>query len=54
MPNLALVAVVRAIARRPSLNVAAIRVLIPVATGLLVIANYSVQKRIAMANSLRD
>ncbi len=32
---------------------AAIRVLIPVATGLLVIANYSVQKRIAMANSAR-
>jgi hypothetical protein len=48
-----IVAVVRVMARRPSLCMAAARVLIPLVTGLLVVANYSVQKRIAMGNAAR-
>jgi hypothetical protein len=48
-----LVGVVRAIVQRPGWCVAAARVLIPVATLLLVLANYSLQVRIAMANSAR-
>ena len=47
------VAVVRTIARRPSLGVAAARVLIPLVTGLLAVANYSLQTRFAMANAAR-
>jgi hypothetical protein len=46
-----LFAVVRAVARRPSLGVASARVLIPLVTGLLVVANYTVQKKIAMRNA---
>jgi hypothetical protein len=46
-----LVGVVRAIARGSSWGVAAARVLIPVATLLLVLANNSLQGRIAKANS---
>ena len=46
-----LAGVVRAIARRPRLGVAAARILIPIVTGLLVAANYSVQGRIATANA---
>lgn len=48
-----LVGVVRAIVQRPSGGVAAARVLIPVATLLLVVANHFLQGRIAMANSAR-
>ncbi len=48
-----LASVVRAIARYPGRGVAAARVIIPVATGLLVVANYSVQERIAMASAAR-
>ena len=46
-----LVALVLAIVRRPSVGVAAARILLPLATFLLVIANSSVQKRIAMAHA---
>src|SRR4051812_37133715 len=52
-PILFLVAVVRTVFRRPSFVVAAARLLIPVATFLLVVANHSVQKRIAMGNAAR-
>jgi hypothetical protein len=48
-----LVSVVRAVARRPSPGVAAARVLIPVITLLFVVANYSAQGKIAMANAAR-
>jgi hypothetical protein len=48
-----IVAVVRAIVRRPTLGLAAARILIPLITLLLVLANYSVQRRIAMANAAR-
>jgi hypothetical protein len=48
-----LVEVVRAIVRRPSLGVAAVRILIPLLTMVLVDANYSVQKRFAMGNAAR-
>ncbi len=47
------VGVVRAIVQRPSWGVAAARVLTPVATLLLVLANYSLQGRIAQANAAR-
>jgi hypothetical protein len=46
-------AVVRAIARRPSLAVAAFRILVPVVTGMFVIANFSLQGKIAMGNAAR-
>jgi hypothetical protein len=48
-----LAAVVRAIVRQPSLAVAAARILVPVVTGLLVIANFSLQGKIAMSNAAR-
>jgi hypothetical protein len=48
-----LVAVFRAIIPPPSLGVAVARVMIPLVTLLLVIANYSLQQRIAMANAAR-
>ena len=48
-----LAAVVRAVVRRPSLAVAAARILVPVVTGLLVIANFSLQGKIAMGNAAR-
>jgi len=48
-----LVGMVRAIVQRPGWGVAAARVLIPVATLLLVLANYSLQGRIARANAAR-
>jgi hypothetical protein len=48
-----LAALVRAIARHPSLAVAAARILVPVVTGLLVIANFSLQGKIAMGNAAR-
>jgi len=48
-----LVSVVRAIVRRPSLGVAAARLLIPLVTILFAVANHSVQKRIAMGNAAR-
>jgi hypothetical protein len=48
-----LVAVVRAVVRRPSFGVATARVLIPLVTLLLVVANSAVQKRIAMTNAAR-
>lgn len=46
-----LVAVVRTIAHRPSLGVAAVRILVPLITVLLVVANHSLQNRIAMGNA---
>jgi hypothetical protein len=46
-------ALVRAIARRPSLTVAAARILVPVVTGLVIIANSSLQGKIAMSNAAR-
>jgi hypothetical protein len=45
-----LFAMVRAVVRRPRLGVAAARVLTPIITGLLLIANSFVQNRIAMRN----
>ena len=45
--------VVRAVARRPRSGLALARVLVPVVTGLLVLANYYMQGRIAMANAAR-
>lgn len=48
-----LVAVVRAVARRSSSVVAAARMLMPLVTGILVVANYSVQGTIAMGNAAR-
>jgi len=48
-----LVAVVRAIASRPSAGVAAARVLMPLFAGLLVAANFYLQGSIAMANAAR-
>src|SRR5438105_939647 len=46
-----LVAVVRAVARRPSSRVAAARILMPLVTGLLVVANSSMQNKIAIRNA---
>ena len=46
-----IVAAVRAALQRPKLSVAVARVLIPIVTLLLVIANYSMQRTIAMRNA---
>lgn len=48
-----LIGVVRAIVHRPSLGVAAARVLIPLITGLLVVVNYSAQGTIAAGQAAR-
>lgn len=48
-----LIAIVRAIAQRPGWEVATGRVMIPVATLLLVLANNSLQVKIAQANAAR-
>lgn len=45
------VSTVRVILLRPRLSVAIARFLIPIATGLLVLANYSAQRVIAMGNA---
>jgi hypothetical protein len=52
-PIWVVVGMIRTLAPHPSLGVAAARILIPVVTGLLVVANYSMQGRIAMANAAR-
>src|SRR6266699_5594406 len=46
-----LAALVRTMVRRPTLTVAAARILAPVVTGLLVIANSSLQNRVARDNA---
>jgi hypothetical protein len=48
-----IIAVVWVLVSRPSSGVAAARVLIPLLTGLLVVSNYSMQNRVAMANAER-
>jgi hypothetical protein len=48
-----LVSVVRTVVRRPSIRVAAARILIPIVTMLLVLANYFVQTTVAKANAAR-
>src|SRR3954454_19159212 len=45
--------VIRTVVRRPSFGVAAARLLIPLAAFLLVVANHSVQNRIARGNAER-
>jgi len=52
-PIWCIVGAVRAALQQPGPGVAAARVLIPVATGLLAFANYSVQRTIAMGNAER-
>ena len=48
-----LITLVRTIVRRPSFGVAAARLFLPLLTLMLVIANHSLQKRIAMGNATR-
>jgi hypothetical protein len=48
-----IVAIALAIGRRPTWRVACTRVLIPLVTALLAVANYSLQYRIAMGNAVR-
>jgi hypothetical protein len=52
-PILLVVGAIRAIARRENVGVVAARLLIPVVTLLLVVANYYLQTSIAMANAAR-